>query len=1126
MTSSDPQSHPAAKPSGSALHGESFTPDRYPVFVLPRIAAAPQIDGEVRDLEWGGALRLPPLIDDITGVAAVDQTGVFTAYCEKRLYFAWRVHRGGSVPMLTTVTEPGYVPGRTLWGDDVMELFLDTGREDGSIIVFVGNAAGAYGDALRTKGDSNFDPTWPWSYAARVTDTGWEGTLSIAFADFGLEGPPDADTVWGMDIWRNNKTPEAKVDSLARSNRRPDRFARMAFGGEVPAVRLLQAGNLEDAGAGILAEIHNPTGVEQRVRLTGDIRRRRGDLGSIDLFAEYEEALTVRPGEVESFATPEKVLTDLLAGYTVLETGSNETVIPPGESRPLHLRVPSAAAGDYLMAYRFATEAGRVLLSGLTPAQRRDPVHLSVIPYYLPWIEQLEVSVSLHTAALREQAASVQLRVVQAEEIRAVSEPVAVQNGAVALGIRVADVHPGAYRLWVTVRDGKGRVLAENAVDRSRPTPPDWLTSPAGTSAFVPKPFTPVEVDGTVVRVWGREYQFDDRSFLPAAIFSQGENLLSAPPRVYLCLDGTDHPLAGEISLVEADPEFALLRWTGRAGGTPVRADIRVEFDGFMTFDLELDGADIPIDRFWVELPLGREHASEYNLGYYFNSGRGSDDTPYSHGLPGGGMTGEGFSIGFNHSVWLGSQTRGLEWVAETAEHWRFADRGRVLDVEPDAEGTTTLRMRVIDRPSRMDSPRYRWGLAVGPVRPFAGASNGFHILQRDYLNGSAGDWPDIGRRMGANWVIVHQQWNRDFIHGEPFREIPGVEARAALVRKLEEGGMKSIFYTGWNGMTPRMADWPCFGEAMRRVPTRFSYGGFKPCTRGGFVEYLTAGAAWMREHAGVSGVFLDDTATPQPCANPFHGCGFVDPDTGERIVTRDIWGRRDLFKRLFKLFNGEASEKGLIYSHALSPLAVESFVTIRHTGESEGLDFYTNPDLYRSINSPFPRGIPVEHAWRDHHPVPRNLAWAMALLHDNRIKLYPEYASDPALQSKDYRSAGIDWRMWVPLQWFDWDSPHCWHPYSVNADVLDIDGPGDLYASFRINQRGQVYLNAANLGREPASAVFQFNLEALGLPEKLVARDAVTDEVFEIHNGRFSLDFAGWSPRVLMVAPEVCAKQ
>lgn len=1099
--------------------GHEAALDRYPVLRLPLLAQAPEVDGTVDPAEWAGALRLPPLISFVSGFASAERTEVYLAYTEKEIVAAWRVHRPAQTPLRTTQTKPGYVPGRTVWADDVVELFFNIKAQAREAIIFAGNAAGAYGDARRETADSDFEPTWGWRYAARATVQGWEGELALDFAELGLSSAPAPGTVWGFEFQRNNKTPAAETETLANSDRRPERFARLIFGGEVPAVRVVEAGSIGDASVGLQAEIHNGTGEEQTVVLQAGILRRRADLGTIDFLQEYETALQVRPGEIESFATPEKVLADLLAGFEAVREGTEEAVVPPGERRPLALTAHPAQAGDYLVTYRFTDPDGEVLLSGLTPALRRDPVHLAVIPYYLPDIEQLEVDVSLHTEALRQKAGSVAGRLMRDDKVLAEGSAPVAQDGPTALLLSTVDVTPGPYRLEVVVQDAQGEKLGESVAHLNRPTPPEWLTGTHGTKAFVPPPFTPVEVEGTVVRVWGREYRFDDSTFLPTAIFSDGENLLSASPRVILEEGGRLQPLEGSLALVEADPEQALLRWTGRVGNLPLRADIRVEFDGFMTFDVEVEGGGTEVGRFWIEWPVATVHAADYGLGKYYNSGKGTDNTRYSHGRPDGGLTGDGFSVGFNHMVWLGSAARGLEWVTETAEHWRFADPGRVIDVEPDGKGTTVLRLRVIDRPTKIGTIDYRWGLAVGPVRPYQGASNGLYVVQRNYQDGALGDWPQVGKNLGANWAIVHQQWNQDFSFSEPFREIPGIEERAALARGLEEAGLRSVFYTGWNGMTPKMADWPHYGEAMRRVPTRFSYAGFKPCTRGGFVEYLANGAAWMQANIGVGGVFLDATANPEPCANPLHGCGFVDPDSGERIVTRDIWGRRELFKRLYKIFHGELTESGMIYSHGGDALAVDAFVTFRHTGESEGPELYTNPDLYRANYGPFARGIPVEHAWRAHHSVPRNLAWAMALLHDNRIKLYPNFATQRL--GDNYKSEGIDWRMWVPLQWFDWEQPHQWHGYWDNAGVLGIEGPDHVYASFRSNAKGQLYFNAANLGAEPASATFQLDLAALDLPAKLHARDAVTNETMEIDGGRFSLDFAAQSPRVLMISPE-----
>ncbi|MCF7838632.1 MAG: hypothetical protein K9N49_08375 [Candidatus Marinimicrobia bacterium] len=134
---------------------------------------------------------------------------------------------------------------------------------------------------------------------------------------------------------------------------------------------------------------------------------------------------------------------------------------------------------------------------------------------------------------------------------------------------------------------------------------------------------------------------------------------------------------------------------------------------------------------------------------------------------------------------------------------------------------------------------------------------------------------------------------------------------------------------------------------------------------------------------------------------------------------------------------------------------------------------------------------------------------------------MYPNHASQPRLQRNSYEpDEGIDWRMWVPLQWFDWSRDHAWYGYWDNASVLAVQG-ADVKASFRMNDRGQMYFYAMNLADEACQADFALDLAALGLPVKLYARDAVTHEAFEITDGRFALEFHGWRPRVLMIAPE-----
>ena len=52
-------------------------------------------------------------------------------------------------------------------------------------------------------------------YAARTTWFGWEGEMAIPFAEFGRDGPPEAGTIWGLDLVRNERTPTDRLAHFA-----------------------------------------------------------------------------------------------------------------------------------------------------------------------------------------------------------------------------------------------------------------------------------------------------------------------------------------------------------------------------------------------------------------------------------------------------------------------------------------------------------------------------------------------------------------------------------------------------------------------------------------------------------------------------------------------------------------------------------------------------------------------------------------------------------------------------------------------------------------------------------------------------------------------------------------------
>jgi hypothetical protein len=228
----------------------------------------------------------------------------------------------------------------------------------------------------------------------------------------------------------------------------------------------------------------------------------------------------------------------------------------------------------------------------------------------------------------------------------------------------------------------------------------------------------------------------------------------------------------------------------------------------------------------------------------------------------------------------------------------------------------------------------------------------------------------------------------------------------------------------------------------------------------------------------------------------------------------------------MYKIFHGELIDDGLVYSHAGGPplMAIDSFIDVKHQGEAAYSartlkEYYALP-IYRAHYNPQQYGFMVEHTWQNRAAIARNSTWGVALLHDNAIKMYFHAALQRHYHADNNRGKhGIDWKMWVPHRWFDWADSQ-WYPYYRNGDVLSIDGE-EVYGSFHLNAKKQIIFNMMNMGTKRQAVKVAFDANNLGLPATLHARDVVTDEVFEVPNGRFEIKILGERPRILLMATQ-----
>lgn len=166
-------------------------------------------------------------------------------------------------------------------------------------------------------------------------------------------------------------------------------------------------------------------------------------------------------------------------------------------------------------------------------------------------------------------------------------------------GVEVpADIAPGTYagRARLEARDrATTELMVELEVTAER-LPDDgdkdlwrmarlrWLDSTIGLEPSVPAPFTPLQVDGTRIRCWGREVVLDP-SGLPAAIRSAGRDILAGPVTVELDLDSGPVRFApSRFEWAQTGPDRVVWTSAQTVGSLVMRGSAKMEFDGYLEF--------------------------------------------------------------------------------------------------------------------------------------------------------------------------------------------------------------------------------------------------------------------------------------------------------------------------------------------------------------------------------------------------------------------------------------------------------------------------------------------------------------------------------------------------------------
>ncbi len=650
---------------------------------------------------------------------------------------------------------------------------------------------------------------------------------------------------------------------------------------------------------------------------------------------------------------------------------------------------------------------------------------------------------------------------------------------------------------------------------------PEWIHSKAGRTAAILPPWTPVRVERTdgalTLHVWGRRYELG-AALLPAQIEAAGRPLLERPASLAARVAGKEAAWeAGPVSVVEEEGGGSVrLEQELRSGPMRLKARAKVDFDGFITYDLEL-AADTPanLDRLALEIPFLPEESRLCYAERVFPKEAGKAIAEWFSGAVEGPL-----AFQFSPNLWIGGNDRGLTWQAESNAAWSNADPQRAITITPGKAGTL-LQANWVDTARELkpgEKLHYRFALLATPVKPLERDAWALRVARYEPW----GLEPEIPTRKTSNgtpeakaiadlgvrhlFTNINDLWPWPLPISEAFSR-----ATHGYIDALHAQGVKMHNYTIHQRMPTTTPEFDLYGLAMSNRPLKGQYVptvSGKPERPGSLALGLGADSqscsfmcpksealqdAFM--HAlerrlktyKDDGVYLDGTVHIVPCSNEIHGCGYRKAD-GTLEPTYPVFGVREMMQRIYALVR-ENAPGGIVDVHCsfgYNPASL-AYADIMWTGEQwhhlrkVGTDYVAGEltlDKFRTEFTGRQLGIAAETLhYRLRNPM--KIA-ATSLLHD----ISPRYS----LQGFDNVTGKADpyfallpelWKMRDRFGAQDAEKLFYWE----NAEYATVAGDQG-YVTLLKHPRNGVLALVSNLSQGQQELTVKFDLAKLGLAE------------------------------------------
>jgi hypothetical protein len=186
----------AAALSPGDLRAQSDSPP-----VVPRTSQGIDVDGDLSDVTWAGALVVDRFYETAFGDNRQPKVRTVARLMYDDRYFYVAVECDDPAPR--KIRAP-FVDRDNVFGDqDNFVVFLDPHNDRRTAQEFRVNPRGIQADAIYydVNGNEDFAPDFYYDAAARITDRGWTAELRIPFSS--LRYPKADPQKWGLLLWRN-----------------------------------------------------------------------------------------------------------------------------------------------------------------------------------------------------------------------------------------------------------------------------------------------------------------------------------------------------------------------------------------------------------------------------------------------------------------------------------------------------------------------------------------------------------------------------------------------------------------------------------------------------------------------------------------------------------------------------------------------------------------------------------------------------------------------------------------------------------------------------------------------------------------------------------------------------------